>query len=217
MFNIVINKENFEKCKGDINHIDNIFINIYDFKDINLVNKDIPTLYIGYYDLLDLAIEFDILNKKINDLEYWTYSKDEKLSDYYDILYFFIENVPYFHMKNINYECFNFLLYDDITSISELLEYIKKMDIIRCYINKRGVFLLKSDKKTIFSVDFKYLGYIDRESTINFMKSLIKTFDDKIIIKDFDNLILDRYKLTFSKYTDFLERIIVKNGWQGIK
>jgi hypothetical protein len=80
--------------------------------------------------------------------------------------------------------------------------------------NKRGVFfLLNNEKTTVFSIDFVYLGYIDRDETIKLMKYLKTKYSD-ILIKDFNLELLEYYQTNFLKYKDFLERIIVINEVQ---
>lgn len=212
--NIICDKTIHDQVYGDIDLVNKNIIQIYDFEQTNSINFRKPTLYIGYNSMVANDIKFDILNKKIDDLTLWTFDKSEKLSDYYDILNFFIVEIPHFYLTNIEYNCFNFLLYENISNIKELTSYIENLDIKRVYMNKRGVFfLLNNEKTTVFSIDFVYLGYIDRDETIKLMKYLKTKYSD-ILIKDFNLELLEYYQTNFLKYKDFLERIIVINEVQ---
>ena len=62
--------------------------------DLNNVDKSIPTLIIGWDEVKKIFPEQNILEKKIDDMLYWTFSKREKRYQYEIDLENFISIVP---------------------------------------------------------------------------------------------------------------------------
>lgn len=179
-----------------------VYINIVDYHNINTIDTNIPTLYIGYSDITTnniLALEGEqIFNNQVDANTWWTYSKQERLSSFHDVVDMFCDNSPkyyFFNKDRFVYKPFHYLFE---TSNKFVLE-----DVIKVYNNKRSIFCLMNDNKTIYGFDKNYFYYINKLDVINNILTLHKdkVYDDKDfeLLKQYQQLMPSVYE-TVEKY-----------------
>ena len=78
--------------------------------DFNNIDTGIPTLIIGWGLVKELFPEQNILEFKIKDNVYWTFSKREKRYQYEKDIITFIEKITFEMNKRVNYRFFNYLI-----------------------------------------------------------------------------------------------------------
>ncbi len=178
------------------------YVNIIDYYNINTININIPTLYIGYSDIIMhdiLSLEGEqIFNNQVDNNTWWTYSKQERLSSFHDVVDMFCTNSPkyyFFNKDRFVYKPFHYLFE---TSKKFVLE-----DVMKVYNNKRSIFCLMNDNKTIYGFDKNYFYYINKLDVINNILTLHKdkVYDDKDfeLLKQYQQLMPSVYE-TVEKY-----------------
>lgn len=174
------------------------YIQILDYNDD--VNYSLPTLYIGYLDIREnnLFTITDIFNNKINTFCYWCYSKTERLSSFHDNIDWFVENSPKIYFSNtFIYKPFHYLFDENTQQFN-----INK--IIKVYSNKRSIFVLMSDNKTIFGFDKNYHYFINDLTIINEIQNL-----DVEIYHDNDFKLLNLYQANIPSMYETIEKYLV--------
>jgi len=184
----IINKENI--------------INYYN--NIEEKNNNLPTLIIGWKLTKNIFGEENvtILNKKIKDNLFWTFSKKEKQIDYNEDVEKFINQLPEDFIKNIKFEHIDPLIIK-LNSLDQLLYYIfKKEDKkINCYVaSNNTIYFSKVNSKTeknnkIFSINLNVIDFLgwDRYLLINEIKNNSQLFITEInkniekVFKKIDN------------------------------
>ena len=184
----IINKENI--------------INYYN--NIEEKNNNLPTLIIGWKLTKNIFGEENvtILNKKIKDNLFWTFSKEEKQIDYNEDIEKFINQLPEDFIKNIKFEHIDPLIIK-LNSLDQLLYYIfKKEDKkINCYVaSNNTIYFSKVNSKTeknnkIFSINLNMIDFLgwDRYLLINEIKNNSQLFITEInkniekVFKKIDN------------------------------
>ena len=186
---------------SDLSENKSDIINYYcDYNEIK--DNMLPTLIIGWNltkKLFENKIEnLTILNKKIKDNLFWTFSKEEKQIDYDRDLKKFINKLPYDHIKDLKYKPFDPLI-KKLFSIEEIINYIfyssstgEKRNITSYYSNSKDMlyfFYVNSILGfTLESVDFLQ---INKEKLLNEIKinsQLFITEENKEIEKCFGKL-----------------------------
>lgn len=145
----------------------------FDFyrKSSSIVNNEEPSLIIGWEKVKSIYPNVDILNKKINENTFWTFSKRERRNDYESDLDKFFDFTLDRIKKHINYKYFNIVL----SSFRKKVNFIKLID--------------NDNKKLIYiENDFCYIYY--RNMIIGFNIDDLVIFGinkDKIIERLFKN------------------------------
>lgn len=175
------------------------YIDVYNYSD--LFDKSKPTIYISYNKVNSILNIVNILNKKIDNNNYWTFSKKEKLSDFHIELDKFIDKSPDLYFNKYNVKPFNFSFVKH-TSEENVLNDLKNLDIIKIYSNKRSIFVLLSNND-ILSFDKYYFNFINHNNIINYLDNHTLTIHDK------NNKILMEYKKYIPSYYEIIEKYIV--------
>jgi hypothetical protein len=176
-----------------------IYIDVFNYNEE--YNKSLPTIFISYNKINSILNIVDILNKKIDINNYWTFSKREKLSDFHIELDNFINKSPELFFNKYNVKPFNFS-FVKYTSEENVLNDLKKLDIIKIYSNKRSIFVLLSNND-ILSFDKYYFNFINKNSIINYLDNHLLTIHDK------NNKILMEYKKYIPSYYEIIEKYVI--------
>ena len=200
------------------NYIGNIISNsksltIDLIKNINVSNfnkneDQVPTLIIGWNNVKKFYPDVNILNKKISDNLFWTFSKREKRSEYEKDVFLFYKYVFYCVNKSIKYVYFD-ILTSSLSKIKSFIKLIKSDDINIAYLNNDILYFLY--KKNIIGVSLKETRYlnIDDSKIIKFLKNNnIKIIDECTFlnsdtfnfIKDNNIIIPYLYNLKYGKH-----------------
>lgn len=169
-------------------------------QNINLVTnyddiiEDLPTLIVGWSETSKIFPDQDIMDKKINDDFFWTYSKMEKRSDFeVDLDIFtkfayekFVSNVFYVFIDPIQYK---------LKKIKKILYKINSSNNITSYVNKEMAYICVDN--LIFGVNLELLSYIGlnrdkiiikiKEKSHNFLDSEDILIEYKGYIKKLNN------------------------------
>jgi hypothetical protein len=164
--------------KDKINGYDNF--NYYNCLDD--IDNDLPTIIIGWKVIKDKYPDYDILNRKITDSLYWTFTKNEKRDLYEEDLYYFSQ---YCYERLINDVVFVYI--DPLMGKKNMLKIIKKVLSSSkriTYINKEIVYICC--EKIVFSLDLYVFNYFydNGEKLLNKIKkisSVVLTNNDIII------------------------------------
>lgn len=147
-------------------------------KTLEDVDVSIPTLIIGWKEVKGYFPEQDILNNKICDNIFWTFSKREKRYRYENDLKEFIIYVIK-HMNNtINYRFFNFILSSE-EKRNNFINYINKGGH-SLYYNSKFLYIYDSTNSLILGISLKDIEYIGINSKV-FIEELNKNKNNFII------------------------------------
>lgn len=149
--------------------------------NISKIDINLPTLIIGWSEVKKLYPEQNILDCKINDNLYWTFSKREKRFKYEQDLENFIKKVISELNSKINYRFFNYVL----ASPEKRLNFINYINNGYCsiYYNSRFLYIYNIKDNIIIGISLNDLNYIN----IN-----VKNFIQSLIVKN--NIICDNLK-----------------------
>lgn len=168
--------------------ITNFFNVTYDYGS---VNKDLPTLIVGWEKVKSLFPEQNILNNKINDDLYWTFSKREKRYQYEKDLKSFTDNVINSLEDKIKYRFFNYLLSSEERR-KDFINYIKKTNS-SLYYNSRFLYVYVPADEITIGVSLKDLNYI-RVDVDSFIKD-ISSEGNKIISNNVNDIGTDSFPI----------------------
>jgi hypothetical protein len=178
------------------------YVNIVDYSNINSTNINKPTLYIGYSDIIKnniLTLEGEqIFNNQVDNNTWWTYSKQERLSSFHDVVDMFCLNSPKFYFYNTDrfvYKPFHYL-FDTVNDFNIA-------NIIKVYANKRSIFCLMNDNKTIYGFDKNYFYYINKLDIIKDILSLQCVYEDN------EYVLLKQYQQTMPCMYETIEKYLV--------
>lgn len=179
------------------------YFNVVD--SLDKIIQGIPTLIVGWKFIKDKFPNYNITERKLDSLTYWTFNKTERRDIFNDDLDSFtqecynrlISNVKYIYVDPIQ---------DTKSRIYKILRKIYKSNRIFAYRHEDMVYLSIDD--LIFGIDLKILSFIgfNTDKIIAKIKSISTAFliDDDILIEyknHIDNLD-DQVK-----YTPFLYSI----------
>jgi hypothetical protein len=196
---------------GNIVTIDNIKVdenfNVVDSFD--KIIEGIPTLVIGIDNATQSYGDLNYIDRKINDLNYWTFSKKEKRGLSEEDLFYFIEN-SYKHLTNtIEYIFVDVILFNE-RKIKKIFDKIKSFDKNISFLTDKMLYIYSD--KYIFGFDLRQIKFINGD---------VDKFIDKIKNTSIDflsnNEILIEYKNNIGMLDDELKYIPVlysirKNG-----
>jgi hypothetical protein len=127
-------------------------------RDYKCIDKNIPTLIVGWEKVKELYPNQDILDNRINDDLYWTFSKREKRYQYEKDLNNFINNVIKGIEKNVNYHFFNYLLAVEDKRDS-FINYIQNSES-SIYYNSKFLYIYNPDDLITIGVSLKDVKYV---------------------------------------------------------
>jgi hypothetical protein len=166
---IVTNEENITNDQN---------FNILKYSDYKKTNE-IPTLLIGWSLVKEIFPHSSILNKKIEENIYWTFSPSEKRKIFEDDLKSFIEKSYNDYVKNIEYFNLDPVIYK-IENIDELKKKVLTFNNCFTYLYSNKILYFYFDNK-IISVDTDFLDFIgfDKENFINFVKDNFNVYQNE--------------------------------------
>jgi hypothetical protein len=173
------------------------------------VNLQIPTLIIGWENVKRFYPQVDILNKKITDTIFWTYSNREKRQEYEPDLNKFIRDLFVNLGITVKYTFFN-VLTSKLKRIKDFIKYIQSDLPKVIYVTNKNVYIYNGEQITGFSIsDLEYYG-IKKEKVINLLKRNINNrlfFNDNFLtwkikktIGDNDKIIPFLYSLKYDLF-----------------
>lgn len=188
---------------GNIVTLDKIKVddNFNVVNSFNEVIEGIPTLVVGTNSANDSYGNLNYIDRKIDDLNYWTFSKKEKRGLFEEDLFYFIEN-SYKNLTNrLEYIFVDVILFDD-EKIKKIFDKIESYNDNISFITDKMVYIYSD--KYIFGIDLRQIEYI-RGDVDKFIKK-VKRFS-----KDFlsNNEILIEYKNNLGMLEDELKYIPV--------
>lgn len=176
---------------GNIVTTDNIKVddnfNVVD--SLDKIIEGIPTLIIGLDNAKKLKDKLNFVDRKIDNLIYWTFSKKEKRNLFEEDLFYFIEVSYNFLKQNIEYIFVDFILFND-KKIDKIFNKIESYDKnISLLINE--MLYIYSDK-FIFGIDLRQIKYLNNnvDEFLFKIKSLSSVFldNEQILIEYKNNL-----------------------------
>ena len=188
---------------GNIVTLDKIKVddNFNVVNSFNEVIEGIPTLVVGTNSANDSYGNLNYIDRKIDDLNYWTFSKKEKRGLFEEDLFYFIEN-SYKNLTNrLEYIFVDVILFDD-EKIKKIFDKIESYKDNISFLTDKMLYIYSD--KYIFGIDLRQIEYI-RGDIDKFIKK-VKRFS-----KDFlsNNEILIEYKNNLGMLEDELKYIPV--------
>lgn len=195
--------------KDDLTGIPTNFVRMSPEDYLKLDNKELPTLIIGWGLTKDNFNKASILNKKISENLYWTFSTEEKRGVFENDLKKFIKKSYDDFIKGLKYFNIDPIMYK-INNTEELIEKIKSLSggFAYLYLNK-VVYIYHNFN--LFSIDLNQLDFIkfDRNVVLNVVKEIMNFFNSEME-KEFKNELkyLDIKYLPYLIYRDATKNII---------
>jgi hypothetical protein len=91
------------------------YVNFYNSNEIELIDKRLPTMYVGFEYAKTIYNDIDILESKITNKEYWTFSPTESMLHFLNRSREFVKLIPDSLVIDIKYESINpFFTKEDI-------------------------------------------------------------------------------------------------------
>jgi len=165
--------------KQPLTGVPNNFLQLTIDEYLNLEDKNVPTLVVGW-DLTKTNFEKpSILRKKINDNLYWTFSTEEKRGVFEDDLKKFILKSYNDFIKGVKFFNIDPILYK-INSNEELVEKIKAISGGIAYLYMDKVVYIYHNLN-LFSIDLNQLDFIkfDRNIVLSVLKDCMTFFSDE--------------------------------------
>ena len=188
---------------GNIVTLDKIKVddNFNVVNSFNEVIEGIPTLVVGTNIANDSYGNLNYIDRKIDNLNYWTFSKKEKRGLFEEDLFYFIEN-SYKNLTNrLEYIFVDVILFND-EKIKKIFDKIESYKDNISFLTDKMLYIYSD--KYIFGIDLRQIEYI-RGDIDKFIKK-VKRFS-----KDFlsNNEILIEYKNNLGMLEDELKYIPV--------
>jgi hypothetical protein len=151
-------------------------------------DPNLATLIVGWNKAKELVPDFNIMNKVIGNGWYWTFTKNEKRSDFeVDIMLFsqhaidhLVNDISYVYIDPIHYK---------LKKIKKILKKINESEKIISYIHNDDIMYIYADK-IIFGVDLNVLRYIG--INIDRLKDRINKISD--VVLSGENILIE-YKI----------------------
>ena len=139
----------------------------------------IPTLFVGWENTKKILPQSSILNKKIADNLYWTFSPTEKRTIFENDLKSFIQKSYHDYTKNIPYYALDPVILK-IKTTEELIQKLQKFTESFTYLyGNRIVYIYHNS--SIISLDLELLKFIsfDSNEVLEYLKKETKFFENK--------------------------------------
>ena len=154
-------------------------INYYNREDLSEVNKNLPTLVVGWDYLKSIKLELDaepsvLDNRIITNLLYWQPSFDEERSEHVEGVKNFVDNVPFYYFLE-KYQYINldplFFIISDLDDLKNVLP--NEIDGVYRYKNEM-LYILKDNKITGLDLDSYSFYKFDIEDMYQYVCGLVK-------------------------------------------
>ena len=167
------------------NELTSIPNNFKVFNFNNWSDNGLPTLFIGWENTKKLLPQSSILNKKISDNLYWTFSSVEKRTIFENDLKSFIQKSYDDFIKKIKIFSLDPVILK-INSTDELINKLQKFKKSFTYLYGDGMIYIYSDTK-IITIDLNLLKFIsfDDQKVLKYLKEETNFFEHKE--KEFKN------------------------------
>ena len=183
--NIVTNLDLKEENYNIVNHLDDI-------------NKDLPTLIIGWSLTKTLVEDVSILHKRIDEKLQWTFSEKERKVDFEIDVDFFKKDCYNRLGKDIIYVYVD-IIHSSKSKIKKIVSKIKSFKEVIFYVGKNNMLYIY-DENIVFGVDLNMTKLIGVDSN-----RLLKK------ISDLPNSILIKNEI-FNKCSGIVKKINNKNS-----
>lgn len=169
------------------------------YKSIEEIDKNLPTLIVGWNIVNKHYPNFDILNKELTKNVFWTFKKTERRDIFEEDLTRFISFSIKNLVKDTKYVFIDIIQYYTYSKIKKFITTITQSHKISTYIHNDMIYI--SSDNLIFGIDLLQLKYLD----INTDKLIKKISKISKIIENNDNYSLYLKELNNEiKYIPFL-------------
>lgn len=169
------------------------------YKSIEEIDKNLPTLIVGWNIVHKHYPNFDILNKELTKNVFWTFKKTERRDIFEEDLTRFISFSIKNLVKDTKYVFIDIIQYYTYSKIKKFITTITQSHKISTYIHNDMIYI--SSDNLIFGIDLLQLKYLD----INTDKLIKKISKISKIIENNDNYSLYLKELNNEiKYIPFL-------------
>jgi hypothetical protein len=170
---------------GIIYHIDDLilhnkvnyieYIKVETFDDIVVTKK--PTLFIGWSLFKKKYSNVNILNKIYSDNIFWTFSFDEKKSDYVYDLDKFTKNDIFNIFKPYKYIILSPIFNNKLKNITDYIEYFDNCDINNVYVSKSMELSILCNN-VIYKVNLREINFyhFEYKTLLKFLKNKYNNF-----------------------------------------
>jgi len=170
------------------------YINVNSIDNIKFQNK--PTLIIGWNLVKNQINTNNVLNREINELYSWTFSFNEKKTEYINDLndFLYIKILKIFDIYN--YKILSPVFYENLRTKNDYINYLNNIDITNIFLDKNlNINILSLNN--IYRIDLNELKYfnIDPKYILFFLK------------RKFNNIIYDKNNEMITQYTNFFKTI----------
>lgn len=158
------------------------FLNVCDSMDS--IISDLPTLIVGWKLVKELYKDKCplILNKKIDDITWWTFDRYERRSDFEVDYNMFYRNAVNNIMGKLSYEYFDAMT-ASWSDVKHLFSLVKSNEIKYCYVFEGSfVYLLRDNVVVGLSLDvMSYMGFQKKKIISYFLEN-----KNNVMFKDID-------------------------------
>jgi hypothetical protein len=170
------------------------YIKISNTNEINLTNK--PTLIVGWSLAKEKFKKSNILNKKINNLYYWTFSFNEKSVDYINDIEKFVTYDILNIFKFYNYTVLSPIFNSELNTSSGYIKYFEDCELNSIVLSKNMQLTILCNND-IYRINMKELNYYNIDS-----KTILKYLKNK-----YSNFFYDKNGTLEDKYLKFFHKI----------
>lgn len=143
-----------------------------------------PILIIGLNEAKKFTDGFSILNKKIDENIFWTFSKYEKRNDYEKDILSFYEYLLKSNIESINYHYFN-IINAKYSSIKKIINFVKKSEDKYIYISNDMLYIYMNNY--VIGISLAISSYCG----VNKTKILSKLHSNKSNIISYNDFFVD--------------------------
>jgi hypothetical protein len=176
------------------------------------IDSNIPTLIIGWKNVENMCNETEksILNKKIKENLFWTFSYDENTQDFNEDIESFIDKLYDDLIKDIKYIFIDPVI-DKLYDETDLINYINiSINLDNIYITEDFIYIYDEQKKIISGIDINYCKFFkfDIEKIIAY----INLESRQTLIEDYTNTgVYQTYKNYLNKEIDKKYIVLIAN------
>lgn len=196
---VFLDKNDIEKY-----NIENNIIKLLNFTEHPPIKKNIPTLFVGFEKIKEIFTQINILEHKIDNNFYWTFSPNEDRFRFLEGLNDFLDNFYNILVNDINIKIIDNIFYKNILNEEKILPpNINYIDVY--YENNNSLYLYVKCYKIVYIIDLNYYNFIGFD--INNIKDNIKKISN-LIHEDDDNKIKSFFINHFKNNEEGIEKYI---------
>ena len=156
--------------------------------DITSINPKLPTLVVGWGFAKEIYQDgtISILNKKIDKLTTWTFSRHEKRTEYEKDSKYFLESLIDGINRGVKYEYINVLTLT-YEKTKKLMKFLSNLDVSCIYVYMNSfIYIYSSSTKAVYGIDFNMIDYlnIDRKKIYKKLYNLGEVFFSDDFVDD---------------------------------